>query len=78
MGLAGQLVPAEEPHRDEGGFQEEGGGGLDGQQRPEDVAHIGRVADQFVPNWNSSVMPVTMPMAKLMRKSLPQNFVMRL
>ena len=31
--------------------------------------------DQLVPNWNSSVMPVTTPMAKLMRKSLPQNLV---
>ena len=30
---------------------------------------------QFIPNWNSIVMPVTTPRAKLMRKSLPQNFV---
>jgi hypothetical protein len=32
-------------------------------------------SDQFMPNWNSCTMPVTTPMAKLMRKSLPQNFV---
>ncbi len=31
--------------------------------------------DQLVPNWNSSVMPVTTPTAKLIRNSLPQNFV---
>jgi hypothetical protein len=30
---------------------------------------------QFMPNWNSMVMPVTIPRAKLMRNSLPQNFV---
>lgn len=30
---------------------------------------------QFMPNWNSRVMPVTTPTAKLMRKSLLQNFV---
>ena len=35
-------------------------------------------SDQFMPNWNSCTMPVTTPMAKLMRKSLPQNFVRRL
>jgi len=29
---------------------------------------------QFMPNWNSSVMPVTMPRAKFIKKSLPQNF----
>src|SRR5208283_4111929 len=28
---------------------------------------------QFMPNWNSIVMPVTMPRAKLIRKSFPQN-----
>jgi len=32
-------------------------------------------SDQFMPNWNSWTMPVATPMAKLMRKSLPQNFV---
>ena len=32
-------------------------------------------SDQFIPNWNSWTIPVTTPMAKLMRKSLPQNFV---
>ena len=31
---------------------------------------------QFIPNWNSWTMPVTTPMAKLMRKIFPQNFVM--
>ena len=30
-------------------------------------------SDQFMPNWNSWTMPVTTPMAKLMRNSLPQN-----
>ncbi len=34
-------------------------------------------SDQFMPNWNSCTMPVTTPIAKLMRKSLPQNFVRR-
>ena len=29
---------------------------------------------QFMPNWNSRVMPVTMPRAKLIRNSFPQNF----
>jgi len=29
----------------------------------------------LVPNWNSSVMPVTTPTAKLMRKSFPKNLV---
>jgi len=33
---------------------------------------------QLVPNWNSSVIPVTRPTAKLMRNSPPQNFAMRL
>jgi hypothetical protein len=32
---------------------------------------------QFMPNWNSWTMPVTTPIAKLMRKSLPKNFVRR-
>jgi len=30
-----------------------------------------------VPNWNSIVMPVATPMAKLMPNSRPQNRVMR-
>ncbi len=30
-----------------------------------------------MPNWNSCTMPVATPMMKLIRKSLPQNFVMR-
>ena len=34
-------------------------------------------SDQFMPNWNSCTMPVTTPMAKLMRKILPKNRVMR-
>ena len=29
--------------------------------------------DQSMPNWNSWTMPVTTPMAKLTRKSLPKN-----
>ncbi len=33
-------LPAEDPDRQEGGFQEKGQGGLDGQQRPEDIPHI--------------------------------------
>jgi len=28
-----------------------------------------------MPNWNSCTMPVTTPIAKLMRKSFPKNFV---
>ena len=34
-------------------------------------------SDQFMPNWNSCTMPVTTPIAKLIRKSLPQNLVIR-
>ncbi len=34
-------------------------------------------SDQFMPNWNSCTMPVTTPIAKLMSRSLPKNFVMR-
>ena len=30
-----------------------------------------------MPNWNSCTMPVTTPMAKLIRKSLPKNLVSR-
>src|SRR5436309_1115322 len=30
-----------------------------------------------MPNWNSCTIPVTTPMAKLMRKSFPQNLVAR-
>ena len=32
---------------------------------------------QFVPNWNSIVMPVATPIAKLIPNSVPQNFVVR-
>ena len=32
-------------------------------------------SDQFMPNWNSCTMPVTTPMAKLIRKSFPKNLV---
>ena len=32
---------------------------------------------QAMPNWNSCTMPVATPMMKLIRNSLPQNFVMR-
>ncbi len=34
-------------------------------------------SDQFMPNWNSCTMPVATPIAKLIRKSLPQNLVIR-
>ncbi len=34
-------------------------------------------SDQFMPNWNSCTMPVTTPMAKLMRKIVPKKRVMR-
>ncbi|MFT3854948.1 MAG: hypothetical protein QM733_19755 [Ilumatobacteraceae bacterium] len=30
---------------------------------------------QFIPNWNSWTMPVATPIAKLIRNSLPKNFV---
>ena len=30
---------------------------------------------QFMPNWNSCTIPVTTPMAKLIRNSLPKNCV---
>ena len=30
---------------------------------------------QFIPNWNSCTMPVTTPIAKLIRKSFPKNLV---
>src|SRR5664279_808895 len=29
--------------------------------------------DQFMPNWNSWTMPVTTPVAKLIRNNFPQN-----
>ncbi len=32
-------------------------------------------SDQFMPNWNSCTMPVTTPMAKLMRKIVPKKRV---
>ena len=32
---------------------------------------------QFMPNWNSCTMPVATPIAKLIRNSLPKNFVSR-
>ena len=32
---------------------------------------------QFMPNWNSCTIPVATPIAKLIRKSLPKNFVRR-
>ena len=32
---------------------------------------------QAMPNWNSWTRPVATPMMKLIRKSLPQNFVIR-
>ena len=31
-------------------------------------------SDQFIPNWNSCTRPVTTPIAKLMRKSVPKKF----
>ena len=34
-------------------------------------------SDQFMPNWNSCTMPVTTPMAKLIRNNFPKNFVRR-
>ena len=34
-------------------------------------------SDQFMPNWNSCTMPVTTPMAKLIRNSFPKNLVNR-
>ena len=42
--LGRQPFPAEDPDRQEGGFQKKGQGGFDGQQRAEDVAHILGVA----------------------------------
>jgi hypothetical protein len=32
---------------------------------------------QFIPNWNSCTIPVTTPIAKLIRNSFPKNFVIR-
>ncbi len=32
---------------------------------------------QFIPNWNSCTMPVATPIAKLISRSLPKNFVRR-
>ena len=32
-------------------------------------------SDQFMPNWNSCTIPVTTPIAKLIRNSFPKNFV---
>ena len=33
--------------------------------------------DQFIPNWNSCTIPVTTPIAKLIRNSFPKNLVAR-
>lgn len=38
------FVPAEGPHGHKGGFEKEGYRGFNGQQRAENIAHIGRVA----------------------------------
>src|SRR4030065_2619594 len=35
-------------------------------------------SDQFIPNWNSCTIPVTTPMAKLIKRSFPQKRVIRL
>ena len=35
-------------------------------------------SDQFMPNWNSCTIPVTTPIAKLMRNNFPQNLVILL
>ena len=32
--------------------------------------------DQFMPNWNSWMIPVTTPMEKLIKNNLPQNLAM--
>ena len=41
--LGRKPVPAEDPHRQKGGFQEKGQGGFDGQERAEDVPHVAGV-----------------------------------
>ena len=74
----GEAVPAEDPQAQEGRLQEEGDQALHCQRGPEDVAdEAGVRLDQFMPNWNSCTMPVTTPMAKLIRNSFPQNLVAR-
>ena len=70
---ARQLVPAEDPQAEERRLEEEREQPLDGQRRAEDVADEPGVVDQFIPNWNSCTMPVTTPIAKLIRNSLPKN-----
>jgi hypothetical protein len=58
-------------------FEEERHQAFDRQRRAEDVADVMRVIAQFMPNWNSMVMPVATPIAKLMPNSTPQNCTMR-
>ncbi len=35
------------------------------------------LADQFIPHRNSGTIPVTTPAAQLIRRSLPEDFVIR-
>ena len=74
----GQPFPAEDPEAQEGGFDEER------EQAPPWRAarrrhrrRSGEYSLQAMPNWNSWTMPVATPMMKLIRKSFPQNLVIR-
>ena len=71
----GQAIPAKDPQSQERGFQEERQEAFHGERGTEDITHITAVVAQFIPNWNSCTMPVTTPMAKLIKNNLPKNLV---
>jgi hypothetical protein len=67
-----QAVPAKEEEPNERGFEEKGHQTFDGERRAEDVADIVTEIGPFIPNWNSMVMPVATPMAKLTPNRMPR------
>jgi hypothetical protein len=77
VGPLGQLVPTEDPQPQEGGLEEEGDEPSIASGAPKTSPTKREYSDQFIPNWNSWTMPVTTPIAKLTRKSFPQNLVRR-
>ena len=69
----GTRFMAEQHHAEEGGFEEERGQHLVGEQRPGDVADRSMKPGQLVPNWKLIVMPVTTPIAKVSANTLTQS-----
>ena len=70
--LAESLL-AEEEQPEERGLEDECEHALDREGLAHDLASVSGEARQFVPNWNSSGIPVTTPMAKLSAKIRVQN-----